>query len=625
MLRKLNLYSHGYVLGAIVSSLNKIRFLDHLDQDKHVSVTSFMRTNDLSEGYLRISIQSLADIGWLNFDGDVVSHNSKTPIIKLFPESITELYSVSPESLLSHEGWQTTIPRLSEYFLVEMPGKIEYPILEILQGPLALPLLVGSKLNSLDRVDTLNNFFRDASNSNIATTFKQFGWLEDICAPWSLTKVGEFMISKALNLGVTASYWPLLNELHAVTSGDSRLFFSGHNTEELHIDRHLNVIASGHQHDKYFRQLEKRISEIFSSSELEGKPRYIVDVGCGDGTLLRRIYELLKSLEDTFGRPLIGEISLVGIDMNEEALAVARKTLADIPNTFFLIGDVGSPDQIIQSLAEVGATDVDQILHVRSFLDHERALQTAAPAAPANHPDILDTLAGSWGGIDADGVFVSSISLFSDLANHCRRWKTAIGKWGLLCLEVHSQSKWAKNTFIEIAEGHHFDTLQAFSKQYLSPPHLFLLAMAQNNLIASEYHKDFPNGFDFKRISLSHFCISDCSIDLITSRELRKLMRDSKARGTSWVSDSEEESASSNNYNCSDSFYFGLFCKNRGLIAQAQFKGISSEQDNSLKEIVKIAHVTSSACNETEGALFEQWLTRFFSLNDSIQCHFSST
>ena len=63
--------------------------------------------------------------------------------------------------------------------------------------------------------------------------------------------------------------------------------------DETHIDRTLNVIGSGFQHQRYFADIEEIILSIFDNDDFERQPRYIADMGCGDGSLLKRIHEVV--------------------------------------------------------------------------------------------------------------------------------------------------------------------------------------------------------------------------------------------------------------------------------------------------------------------------------------------
>ena len=88
----------------------------------------------------------------------------------------------------------------------------------------------------------------------------------------------------------------MLSRMTDVLFGDCFSVFNrdtlGH---ESHVDRTLNVVASGFQHEKYFADVEDIILSIFNQLPIEEQPKYVVDMGCGDGTLLKRVYETIRS------------------------------------------------------------------------------------------------------------------------------------------------------------------------------------------------------------------------------------------------------------------------------------------------------------------------------------------
>src|SRR5215470_13383016 len=113
------------------------------------------------------------------------------------------------------------------------------------------------------------------------------------------------------------------------------------------------------------------VVRLFDGDDYATQPKYIVDMGAGDGSLLRRLYEVVcdrtrrgKALD---AHPLV----LVAVDFNEKALAEASRTLAGIEH-IAVRGDVGDPLALLDTLRANGVEDLNRVLHVRSFLDHNR-------------------------------------------------------------------------------------------------------------------------------------------------------------------------------------------------------------------------------------------------------------
>ena len=78
--------------------------------------------------------------------------------------------------------------------------------------------------------------------------------------------------------------------------------------------------------------LANLICRIFDRPPLEDQPRYLAGWSCGDGFLLRAMFEAIRS-QSRRGRALEDyPLGLIGIDNNEKALQAAARHLADLPH-----------------------------------------------------------------------------------------------------------------------------------------------------------------------------------------------------------------------------------------------------------------------------------------------------
>jgi hypothetical protein len=166
-----------------------------------------------------------------------------------------------------------------------------------------------------------------------------------------LSNRGKFFLERALNMGVAVSYKPLLCQVEELFTGSpSRILAYDSNGNETHVDRTLNVIGSGSMHGNYFTVLCETIGEIFNNEEdLESQPRFICDMGCGDGHLLSIVY---KYISQHTKRGLFLEkypLLAIGVDFNKAALEETQKTLQreGIPHKV-LYGDIGDPEQLLK-------------------------------------------------------------------------------------------------------------------------------------------------------------------------------------------------------------------------------------------------------------------------------------
>ena len=97
-----------------------------------------------------------------------------------------------------------------------------------------------------------------------------------------------------MNLGVILSYKPMFLDISKLFYGNPKEVFKydedGH---ELHVDRLLNVIGSGFFHGKFFSKALGFIKDMFDNADFHNQPSYIADMGCGDGTFLKTVFEFI--------------------------------------------------------------------------------------------------------------------------------------------------------------------------------------------------------------------------------------------------------------------------------------------------------------------------------------------
>ena len=129
---------------------------------------------------------------------------------------------------------------------------------------------------------------------------------------------------------------------------------------------------------------EQELQHTFDELPLDEQPSIVADTGCGDGTLLLKVFMHVRD-HTARGRQLAARpLLMVGVDFNEASLVATAKTLREAGVPFeTMFGDIGDPEPIHEGLcARFGAHGRDDILHVRSFLDHDR------PFIPPSRPKI---------------------------------------------------------------------------------------------------------------------------------------------------------------------------------------------------------------------------------------------
>ena len=126
----------------------------------------------------------------------------------------------------------------------------------------------------------------------------------------ALTEKGNYILSRSYAYGVTASYLRTFTHLEDLIFANSNIIWKKDDfNNEYHVNRALNVWGSGKSHKNYFNKIDSYIKNIFNQP-LDTQPKGIADMGCGDGSFLYHLYDLVenrraetdKKLEDVHSR-----------------------------------------------------------------------------------------------------------------------------------------------------------------------------------------------------------------------------------------------------------------------------------------------------------------------------------
>ncbi len=343
--------------------------------------------------------------------------------------------------------------------------------------------------------------------------FKYLGLVDVTAAGISVTKHWSYLQSNSHHLGVAVSYRSQLSHMRSLLFGDpASVFHREDSGGESHVDRSENVAASGKQHRPYFDRLVKSLVKKYADIDANA-PLYVGDLGCGDGSLLRRIFDETREIDrrnDHF-RP-------IGIDLNAEALAAARRMLP--PNSMLFQGDIRKPQELISELQKAGVETDHEILHVRSFLDHDRSF-----ALPENVEEACKWRCLKFSGVYADGSGARILPelMFQALIEHLRSWSASIGEHGLLLLEVHCRVKHSPETLVD-DNAAYFQALQALSGQQLIEACYFHLAAGMAGLFSrSDTLLQFPELSAEPLITLHWFDRQRVAVRLGTPVDLQSI------------------------------------------------------------------------------------------------------
>ncbi len=506
MLSILNRYSHGYVAIPVIHACKKQGLFQALQLSKRMPFADLVKQLHANSGSLQVALRMLESLNWVSRNhNDEYCLTPKSEVQEKIPQDIMELmsfpipnyldknqkkYSLKKWVRMSSQHWNISDPLVSDF----LDGMLVIPLLLALKEK---AVLSGSQNQRVSLFSTLTPSVR----KEITELFMNQGWLQTKGSN-GLTETGRFITERIFITATVASYAPMLMNLSKVIFGDCQSVFKRDLfNHEQHVNRSLNIIGSGFQHEKYFSDLEEIILSIFNREPYSQQPKYIADTGCGDGTLLKKIYEIIKN-KSLRGKVLNDyPIKLVGVDFNKEALDETTKRLKGIDH-IILKGDIGNPGQMIEDLKTIGIQDTENILHVRSFLDHDRPyippVDTVAESARSH--SVSNTVY-----MDKGGNSIAAASVIQSLVEHFKRWSPVVGKHGLIILEVHCLGSKIVQQFIDKCESLHFDAYHRFSQQLLVEADLFLMTAAEAGLFPKNSFRRYPKTFPFCRITLIHF------------------------------------------------------------------------------------------------------------------------
>jgi SAM-dependent methyltransferase len=336
------------------------------------------------------------------------------------------------------------------------PGEEPELVESHLDGGLIVPSMLW-----LHETDRLGEDRPALPEGSFGATLEEFlaglGWL-DAGSSWS--ESGLQARAFALHFGGVATYLPLLADLARLYRGELTVVPDPTSGEpEWHVNRALNVRISAAAHKRYFADSDHLFLEIFNREPVAEQPRFVADMGCGQGSWLVHLHRLVaeKTLR---GKHLEQHpLTMIGVDPDPTALEEARANLErhGVP-ALLLRGDVTDPDAFAVDLAAQGLA-IEDGLHIRSFIDHERSYRGGEPGT-----EVPGWSTGIY--MDAAGAPIANEEVERDLVAHLKRWARHVDKHGMVVLEAHCNDPEIVARHLGSMHGLAFDAHQAYSKQY---------------------------------------------------------------------------------------------------------------------------------------------------------------
>lgn len=493
------LFKHqdGIAITAIIATLERHAVFDFLAIQRTTSVAAVLQAHpQFHAGYLNIALRSLASQGILTYEvtQDEVRIETTSKFIE-FQRHITHYVTFNELFVYFYELFQQPFqfplqePRklyqLASYLTnarkaLSTDAYFQIEIATHMEGVLLAPLLVYLRYHGdLENIET-STFLEDESLQKILK-------LLELHDGNTLTAKGKFLVKKSYAYGVTVSYIPIMRHMETYLTGDFLPYFEqDHLGNEQHVFRGVNVWGSGGSHTTYFNKFDAVFVDIFNKPLTE-QPKGIIDVGCGNGALLEHIFDLIWNQTERRDDLGANKLILVGADYNKEALLSTKRNL-EKANVWAEVvwGDIGNPSEIDQKLQELYNVKLEELLNVRSFLDHNR---------PFNAPQ------GSYtGNLLSSGAFahrgkqLHNRDVSQSLVEHFQKWKPYIQHHGLLFIELHTVSPTTVSLNLGKTPCTAYDVTHGFSDQYIVELDVFLEAITKAGLSIDPTHSyRFPS------------------------------------------------------------------------------------------------------------------------------------
>ena len=498
-----------------------------------ISLDEIVQHTHGNRGYLKVALRLLVCAGWLEQRPD---HNSMGPSYALTPEGTmaaelalplySEVVSFIPKAIFledflfgssdspilpslrdlvarSQSRWG--LSELSGPLAFQVCGKIRKHLDGMLVGPAMVALARGGVLAQLEQGPVSLGSI-PANQGALTCLFNLLatqGWVAREQDRARLTSCGQYAAQIVTSYGVTVSYMPTFHAVSTLLFGNPRIPRFDETGVELLVNRGMNVWGSGGAHKTYFKKVDEIIVEIFNRP-LNEQPQGICDMGCGDGSLLEHLYSIVKQ-QTARGAVLDRHpLVLVGADFNKVARRVAKQTLrrAGVPKSLVIHGDINRPAQLAGDLEKLGL-DVHDMLHVRSFLDHNRQYSSPAGYVGGTRP------ARSAGAFAHLGREIPADELEENLVRHLRRWAPYVGRFGLLVLELHTLPPELTAANLDKTPAIAYDGTHGFSDQYLVELPIFLDSAKEAGLQANaKFQSKFPPS-ELATVSINFFRTQD--------------------------------------------------------------------------------------------------------------------
>ncbi|MBL6449565.1 SDR family NAD(P)-dependent oxidoreductase [Fulvivirga sp. 29W222] len=526
MLKLLKFCCHGYVAMPVIEACHKHGLFTLLDGNKFHTRKGLIKELKANESYFSVALQALESLGWLE-KNDKDAYRLTGRVDKgLLDLNLTSLYAIEPESLTQKVTYAKRLGKQIEKVLLTSPDSNNLGS-DLVKGAIIAPLITSLKsLNTLVLETDKDNFKEVLGQLNkdlaepVEQLFVRYKWLTN---DGLLTEEGRHILQADVWADVIA-YRPMLQGIDQLLFGDpKRVFGKGKNKEATHVDKAFEAKAEKALHDRYYKDIQQEIIDIFNQVPVEEQPQVIVDAACSDGTLLKDIYATVSEHTRRGQHLEQYPLQLVGVGTDAQALKKASEALksAGIPHQT-MAGDINNPDDIRKKLKDLGVKTEKDVLHIHSFSDHTLAIDAKQPINDSLSPLVAGQLEHY---VDQNGQILDALTVLSHWQRHLRAWAESIEQSRLLLLEAHTLPAHKAFEYLDRSENFYFDTIHGLAHHYLIGAEAFLILAANTGLFNKYQVKHYPELSSFSRVSLHQLTKRDYIIRFAIEDDIESLLQ----------------------------------------------------------------------------------------------------
>jgi hypothetical protein len=548
--RQICFHINGMAIGSTVGALHEAGVL-RLLQAGPLSMGDLLQQIPAHPGYLHLALRLLASQGWLvrdraeasdmmrfelttrgrHFMAYVEGYSHCLALLRaadnidayLFGRGV-QTYTIVEEDtdallIRSATGWE--LPRMAS--AEAEAGRNE--VIDHLDGHLLAASLMAltqrrllpeaTAVTAVIHLDTIASHHNHlAPLHRVCDLMARHGWLmrhgDDV------TFLPEGIIAACL----APQYWYPLSYLSTLRRVPDLLFGNASalhqrdaQGDEQHIDRALDIQFSGKVFSTTCREpFMRMLLPIFDRCPIASQPCYIIDIGSGDGSLLKETYKAIRT-QSVRGRNLDSSpLEMIGIEPNRIAREATSRTLdaAGIPHRTFS-GDIDDPAGLEQQLAKVGI-DARMALYVTKSVIHNRSYHPPLnPLGAAHRVSRSHTVF-----VAPDGALIPHRDLEQNLVEFFQRWKPLAAQHGMVIIEAHTAepASIARNVTRTIATA--MDATHGYSNQYLVDPLTFEAAAREAGFTSTNHHAIGESRVGHTVLTIDRFVVTDPSARIPT-------------------------------------------------------------------------------------------------------------